>query len=294
MFEDKIKSLQKIIDRCIKHDNHAHGEALYIKCKYLTHVQRPEYIRKEIFKVTEELVNMYQRFPAIQAFERDWDIPDFVWESAFIENLTKEERRKFMDFPYQDFDYKRYFENPTSYDEQLPYLSSTIKWVVYHNYLKLLQQEEQRLFQPPDTQQTAVEVKVSTPSKKVEGIDNPFKCKLDKEAIRLLTDCVNDAHIFTTEITPGILADFFYCRLTGALKSNNNRLLAYFMMKLSIYEYITHEWQSVIAKNKLILASKKEKYLNNSDLSTANDSIKYILPKKSEIIDKYIKELKKH
>jgi hypothetical protein len=65
------------------------------------------------------------------------------------------------------------------------------------------------------------------------------------------------------------------------------------MTKLSIFEYITYEWQSVIANYKLILAPKKEKYLNNSDLSTANDNVKYIVPKKSEIIDKYIKELKK-
>jgi hypothetical protein len=82
--------------------------------------------------------------------------------------------------------------------------------------------------------------------------------------------------------------------LEGVLKSNNNRLLAYLMTQLSLYRYITYEWQSVIANNKLILAPMKEKYLNNSDLSTANDNIKYIAPKKSEIIDKYIEQLKKH
>jgi hypothetical protein len=117
---------------------------------------------------------------------------------------------------------------------------------------------------------------------------------LDDDAIRILTGCVNDAHIFTTEITPEILEDFFYCRLDGALKSGNNRLLAYFMMKLSAHDYITYEWQSVIANNRLVLAPKKEKFLNNSDLSTANDSIKYISPRKSEIIDSYVKQLKKH
>jgi hypothetical protein len=65
-------------------------------------------------------------------------------------------------------------------------------------------------------------------------------------------------------------------------------------MKLSAHDYITYEWQSVIANNKLGLAPKKEKYLNNSDLSSANDSITYISPKKSEIIDNYVKQLKKH
>jgi hypothetical protein len=66
------------------------------------------------------------------------------------------------------------------------------------------------------------------------------------------------------------------------------------MMKLSAHDYITYEWQSVIANNRLVLAPKKEKYLNNSDLSTANDNIKYISPRKSEIIDSYVKQLKKH
>ena len=130
-------------------------------------------------------------------------------------------------------------------------------------------------------------------TKQVVGKENPFNCTLNKSEIRLLADCVNEAHIFTTEITPQILEDFFYCQLTGALKSTNNRLLAYFMMKLSAHEYITYEWQSVVANNNLVLAPMKEKYLNASDLSTANDNIKYISPKKSEIIDKFIKQLKK-
>ena len=127
--------------------------------------------------------------------------------------------------------------------------------------------------------------------KKIVGKDNPFNCKLNGSEIRLMTDCVNEANIFSTEITSQILEDFFYCRLSGALKSTNNRLLAYFMTKLSMREYITHEWQSVMAYNKLVLAPMKEKYLNNSDLSTANDKI--FSPKKSEIIDKYIKQLQK-
>ena len=136
--------------------------------------------------------------------------------------------------------------------------------------------------------------KEKTESRSIVGKENPFNCNLNKDAIRLLTNCVNETHIFTTEITPKILEDFFYCRLEGALKSNNNRLLAYFMTQLSLYKRITFEWQSVIANNKLVRAPLKEKYLNNSDLSTANDNIKYVAPKKSEIIDKYIKELKKH
>lgn len=297
MIEKQFESLQKLIDRCVQHDYDAFREALSLKKAYLNSEQRPDYIRKEIFRITEELVSMNQQVPALKAFAFDWKTPNFIWETTFIENLIPEVRKKYIAFPYENFDDRLYFENPAAYNESLPYFSIIIKLVVYSKYLEFLQNEEQERLQPPPIINVVEEPKEKeedTPSPKIVGKDNPFNCKLDDEAIRILADCVNDAHVFTTEITPKILKDFFDCHLDGALKSDNNRLLAYFMMKLSVHGYITYEWQSVIANNKLILAPKKEKYLNNSDLSSANDSIKYISPRKSEIIDSYIKQLKKH
>lgn len=104
---------------------------------------------------------------------------------------------------------------------------------------------------------------------------------------------INEARVFTTSVTTTILKNFFACKLDGVLKSNNNRLLAYLMMKLSAYDYITYEWQSVIAKQQLVFGKTKDKPLTRTDLSTANDNVKYIEPKGHEIIDKYIKEMKK-
>lgn len=136
-------------------------------------------------------------------------------------------------------------------------------------------------------------IEEKTEPKSIVGKDNPFNCKLDEEEFRLMTDCANEANIFSTEITPQILEDFFYCRLSGALKSTNNRLFAYFMTELCMLYYITNEWQSVVANNKLMFASKKEGYLNASDLSTARDNAYASKSAKYEIIDKYIKQLKK-
>ncbi|KAA6323705.1 hypothetical protein EZS27_026878 [termite gut metagenome] len=294
MIKKKFKLLQVFVDRCVAHDYDQLREALSMKMYYLSGKQRPDYIRKEIFRITEELVAMNQKVPALQTVAFDWNIPGFIWESSFYETLTLPERRKYIAFPYKDFDDKQYIENPASYDEELPYLSLIIKTVVYSKYLEDLQKEEKELLHLQAATNTVTVSKEDIPSKKIVGKDNPFNCKLDGDAIRLLTDCANDARIFTTEITPQLLENFLYCRLEGALKSENNRLLAYFMTQLSLRRYITYEWQSVIANHKLILAPKKEKYLNTSDLSTANDNIKYIAPKKSEIIDKYVKELKKH
>ncbi|MDR0332410.1 MAG: hypothetical protein LBI15_03010 [Dysgonamonadaceae bacterium] len=293
MIEKQFKLLQKLIDKCVKRDYDAVSEAFSMKKNYLKGEQRLDYIRKEIFRITEEIVSINLKNPALKTFAFDWHIPNFIWESSFYENLTTDERKKYIAFPYENFDDKLYIENPTSYDESLPYFSVIVKLVVYSKFLEDLQKEEQERMLPLTTINTAVEPK-ETASKNIVGKENPFNCKLNNDAFQLLTNCVNNARIFTTEITPQILEDFFYCRLSGALKSANNKLLAYFMMKLSMQRHITFEWQSVIANNKLVIAPKKEKYLNNSDLSSANDSIKYIPPKKSEIIDKYVKQLKKH
>lgn len=129
--------------------------------------------------------------------------------------------------------------------------------------------------------------------KKIVGDSNPFKCSFSPQEIELLATCINEAHIFTTTITPEILKDFFSCTLNGVLKSNNNRLLAYLMMQLSNYDYISRNWQSVIAYQEMIYKRRKDEYLTKNDLSTANDNGKYIRPQGSDIIDKYIKELKK-
>jgi hypothetical protein len=243
MIEKQFESLQKLIDRCVQHDYDALREALSLKKTYLNTEQPPDYIRKEIFRITEELVSMNQQIPALKSFAFDWKTPNFIWETAFIENILPEVRRKYIAFPYPDFDDKQYFENPVTYEETLLYFSVVIKMVVYSKYLELLQNNEKQIRLQPTTNTTAEpnEKEENTPSKKVIGKNNPFNCKLDDEAIRILTDCANDAHMFTTEITPKILKDFFYCRLYGALKSDNNRLLAYFMMKLSAHDYITYE-----------------------------------------------------
>jgi hypothetical protein len=293
MIEKQFKLLQKLIDRCTKHDYEAVKEAFSMKKAYLNAEQRTDYIRKEIFGITEELVSVNQKSPALKSFAFEWQTPNFVWETSFYENLTISERKKYIAFPYDSFEDKLYLKNPTSYDEALPYFSDIIKLLVYSKYLEDLQSAEKELLPPPAKEEAIAEIQEDSSPKKIVGKDNPFNCKLDDAEMRLMADCVNEAHIFTTEITPQILKDFFYCRLSGALKSKNNRLLAYFMIELNMRRYIANEWQSVISNNKLILAPMKEKCLNASDLSTACDNIRYISPKNSEIIDKYIKQLKK-
>ena len=165
-------------------------------------------------------------------------------------------------------------------------------------YLYFLQEQESKYYTDSIVSQEQVLPKekdesVETTPAKIVGKSNPFKSTLKANEIKLLTECVNEANMFTTTVSTKILTDFFNCKLDGVLKVNNTRLLAYLMMQLSCYNYIVYEWQSVIANNKLILKKIKGEPLTRTDLSSATDQAKNIYPKGYEIIDKYIKQLQK-
>ena len=165
-------------------------------------------------------------------------------------------------------------------------------------YLYFLQEQESKYYTDSIASQEQVLPKekdesVETTPAKIVGKSNPFKSTLKANEIKLLTECVNEANMFTTTVSTKILTDFFNCKLDGVLKVNNTRLLAYLMMQLSCYNYIVYEWQSVIANNKLILKKIKGEPLTRTDLSIATDQAKNIYPKGYEIIDKYIKQLQK-
>ena len=63
---------------------------------------------------------------------------------------------------------------------------------------------------------------------------NPFQSDFTEEQIEILTTCINEIQLFTTNISSNILKDFFACKLKGVLKSNNNRQLAYLMQSLNL------------------------------------------------------------
>ena len=273
-------------------------DALFLKREYLTQVQLKDYLRQEIFRVTENIVAIQQKYRVVRNIVLDMDIPDFLWESGYFEDLNSDERKKYIGFRCSDFDMDAYLHEPSCYDGRLPYLSIIVNLVVLSKYLRYLQEQEsnyhtdavaiQEQALPKEKEESA-----DTNPTKIVGKSNPFKSTLKANEIKLLTDCVNEANMFTTTVSAKILTDFFNCKLNGVLKVNNTRLLAYLMMQLSCYNYIVYEWQSVIANNKLILKKIKGEPLTRTDLSSATDQAKNIYPKGYEIIDKYIKQLQK-
>ncbi len=296
--ETNFRDIQKILDSCIDHDYKTKVDALSLKREYLTQAQLKDYLRQEIFRVTENIVAIQQKYRVVRNIVLDMDIPDFLWESGYFEDLNSDERKKYIGFRCSDFDMDAYLHEPSCYDGRLPYLSIIVNLVVLSKYLRYLQEQEsnyhtdavaiQEQALPKEKEESA-----DTNPTKIVGKSNPFKSTLKANEIKLLTDCVNEANMFTTTVSAKILTDFFNCKLNGVLKVNNTRLLAYLMMQLSCYNYIVYEWQSVIANNKLILKKIKGEPLTRTDLSSATDQAKNIYPKGYEIIDKYIKQLQK-
>ena len=296
--ENNFREIQKILDSCIVHDYKTKVDALFLKREYLTQVQLKDYLRQEIFRVTENIVAIQQKYRVVRNIVLDMDIPDFLWESGYFEDLNSDERKKYIGFRCSDFDMDAYLHEPSCYDGRLPYLSIIVNLVVLSKYLRYLQEQEsnyhtdavaiQEQALPKEKEESA-----DTNPTKIVGKSNPFKSTLKANEIKLLTDCVNETNMFTTTVSTKILTDFFNCKLNGVLKVNNTRLLAYLMMQLSCYNYIVYEWQSVIANNKLILKKIKGEPLTRTDLSSATDQAKNIYPKGYEIIDKYIKQLQK-
>ena len=296
--ETNFREIQKILDSCIAHDYKTKVDALFLKREYLTQAQLKDYLRQEIFRVTENIVAIQQKYRVVRNIVLDMDIPDFLWESGYFEDLNSDERKKYIGFHCSDFDMDAYLHEPSCYDGRLPYLSIIVNLVVLSKYLRYLQEQEsnyhtdavaiQEQALPKEKEESA-----DTNPTKIVGKSNPFKSTLKANEIKLLTDCGNEANMFTTTVSAKILTDFFNCKLNGVLKVNNTRLLAYLMMQLSCYNYIVYEWQSVIANNKLILKKIKGEPLTRTDLSSATDQAKNIYPKGYEIIDKYIKQLQK-
>ena len=245
--ETNFREIQKILDSCVSHGYKTKVDALFLKREYLTQAQLKDYLRQEIFRVTENIVAIQQKYRVVRDIVQDMDVPDFLWESGYFEDLNSNERKKYIAFRCSDFDMDAYLHEPSCYDERLPYFSIIVSLVVLSKYLYFLQEQESKYYTDSIAPQEQALPKekdesVETTPAKIVGKSNPFKSTLKANEIKLLTECVNEANMFTTTVSAKILTDFFNCKLDGVLKVNNTRLLAYLMMQLSCYNYIVYEW----------------------------------------------------
>lgn len=80
--ENNFREIQKILDSCIVHDYKTKVDALFLKREYLTQVQLKDYLRQEIFRVTENIVAIQQKYRVVRNIVLDMDIPDFCGKAV--------------------------------------------------------------------------------------------------------------------------------------------------------------------------------------------------------------------
>ena len=297
----QLDNIQRILNYCVTQTYNVLIGSILRKKNCISNIQFKHFLQKEYIRVTDELSSIYLNSPALACVEEYYNDDDFLWESSFFESLTKEQKQKYASFSVSSFEYAKYIETHTLYNDVLPMFSCLVDAILYERYAKYLMAEIERI--------ELTEVKIALYRSSILVNDepyeqkkkpviigkgtNPFQSDFTDKQIEVLTTCINEIQLFTTCISPKILKDFFACKLKGVLKSNNNRQLAYIMQSLNLRGFITDEWQSAIARNELILGKTKDTPLTRTDLSTATDQINMKQPKGWEIIDNYIKQLKK-
>mgnify|MGYP000197665232 FL=1 len=300
----KFDHIQGIFNRCINHASQVMIDNIASKSLYFDAEQADKLEQQEYVRTTDELVQLYIRYSVLNDIQYFYSVSDFFWESGFYESLKSDEKRKYMSFNPLSFDYSRYEQDNTVYDEELPYFSVVVKAVVLERYSEYLRkkkeskvqaemqlQQEQEELQP--IQDKCQEPKIIP---HVAETENPFKSILNDRQIALLVDCINEVEIFNALMTFEDLKAILSCKPKVIFRSNNNRLVAFLFSELSNRGLITPNWQSVIARNKLFVTKniKKDKYLNQGDLATAANYVKGVEHEKDYVtISNYIKQLKK-
>ena len=297
----QLDSIQRILSYCITQTYNVLIGNILRKKGCINNIQFKEILQKEYIRITDELSSIYLNHSALACVEEYYNAGDFLWESTFFESLTKEQKQKYTSFPVSSFEYAKYIEAHIYYNDALPMFSYLVDAILYERYTEYLMGEIDRIeltevqtVQPRSSILVNDEPCEQKKKPVIVGKEiNPFQSDFTEEQIEILTTCINEIQLFTTNISSNILKDFFACKLKGVLKSNNNRQLAYLMQSLNLKGFITDEWQSAIARNELVLGKTKDTSLTRTDLSTATDQINMKQPKGWETIDKYIKQLKK-
>lgn len=287
----QLDGIQELFNRCI---NHAY-RVLTDRITDLDHEQMRELERQENIRTGDELAEMYLRHSVLSDIRYCYSDAAFLWESSFFEALNADEKKKYRTFSLSSFDYSRYEREPTIYDVSLPYFSVVVRTVVLERYAAYLGDRKRAEWHAKENRTTDAEF----PPKAVPPIaetDNPFDSILTEPQVAFLAEAVNDVKMFNVSLTADDLAAILAGKPHAIVRSNNNRLVAFFFSGLSSRGLITPNWQSVIANYKLFLSKdrSRDKYINQSDLSTATNYIRDVGAEgKYATIEKYLKQVKK-
>lgn len=312
--------MQSCLDTCAERSFDTRVNNLEGKRKYLSEERYHALHQHELNEARCELTSLYYSVPLISEIADLHEHTDWLWHSSIFESIPKETKRKWLSFRFNEFNHEHYSNSYTVYSEELPYFREMVNAVTLERYIGYLGNNPSKIEpaekksdtvqqiqvvtvpvqQPmPPTEEVAMKKKKpeTPPAAKPKCADtkDPFECRLNKRQISLLVDCVNDVKMFNNPVTVEELTAIFRGRLIAEpLRVRNNRVLAFFFGSLAVNGKITDQWQSTIANCRLFFSSKKDDFINQSDLSSAWSYIKDCgYDGKYETIGNYMKQLKK-
>lgn len=109
--------------------------------------------------------------------------------------------------------------------------------------------------------------------------------------MNLIARHANEVHLFSADVSEEDMRKLFSCQVCKQLKARSNRRVAFFFDMLCSKNLICKQWQSVIAKHKLILSSSTDKPLTTTKLSSATSDAKSTNASIYEAIRKKVQEI---
>lgn len=141
----QLDSIQQILSYCIIQTYNILVGNVLRKKGCISNMQLKEILQKEYIQITDELSSIYLNYPVLACVEEYYNECDFLWESTFIESLTKEQKQKYTSFSVSSFEYAKYIEAHTYYNDALPMFSDLVDAILYERFTKYLMGEIERI-----------------------------------------------------------------------------------------------------------------------------------------------------
>ena len=143
--EIQLTKIQSFVDHCVMQTFNILIGNIMRKKECIGLILLKEMLQNEFLQITDNLSSIYMKYPALSCVEESYKENNFLWDSTFYDSLNKEQRVKYSNFDLATFDYSKYIENHTLYDEELPMFSSLIDAILYERYANYLKCEIEKI-----------------------------------------------------------------------------------------------------------------------------------------------------
>lgn len=128
------------------------------------------------------------------------------------------------------------------------------------------------------------------------NVSGTHDCSLESyfsdDQIDLITQCVNEAHLFVEVVDAETMLSLFDGKLPKPLTSSNNRRIAFFFDKLCESRLISGRWQCLLEKAGAILSLKDGRPLKGTDFSSALNRSKSNPVNAQQLIIGFVRQVK--